>query len=204
LRSIDGYNRILLEDFAPCLDAQAKGYLERSVAAAGRMGRLIDDFLKLARIARAELRTRPVDLSALAREVCADQRERDPSRRVDCEIAPDLRGTGDPALLRIVLENLMGNAWKFTSRNSRARIEFGAREGAFFVRDDGAGFDMAFKDKLFKPFERLHAGQEFPGTGIGLATVRRIIERHGGRVWAESDVGKGATFWFTLGTGAAR
>lgn len=204
LRSIDGYNRILLEDFAPFLDAQAKGYLERSVAAAGRMGRLIDDFLKLARISRAELRSRQVDLSATAREVCLELRERDPSRRVDCEIAPDLRGAGDPALLRIVLENLMGNAWKFTSRKPRARIEFGAREGAFFVRDDGAGFDMTFKDKLFKPFERLHAGQEFPGTGIGLATVRRIIERHGGRVWAEGEVGQGATFWFTLGTGAAR
>ncbi|HEX7897258.1 MAG TPA: ATP-binding protein [Planctomycetota bacterium] len=204
LRSIDGYNRILLEECAPSLEPRAKDYLERSVAAAGRMGTLIDDFLKLARLARAEVRSRSLDLSAIATDVCAELRERDPGRDVTCAIAPGLRAAGDPALVRVVLENLMGNAWKFTSRNPKARIEFGAREGAFFVRDDGAGFDMAFRDKLFKPFERLHAGQDYAGTGIGLATVRRIVERHGGRVWAEGAVGKGATFYFTLGTGAGR
>ena len=204
LRSIDGYNRILLEECAKALDSRAKDYLERSVAAAGRMGRLIDDFLKLARLARAEVRTRSLELSSIAADVCAEMKERDPGRTVTCLITPRLRATGDPALLRVVLENLMGNAWKFTSRNPRALIEFGAEGAAFFVRDDGAGFDMAFKDKLFKPFERLHAGQDYAGTGIGLATVRRIVERHGGRVWAEGAVGKGATFYFTLGTGAAR
>ncbi len=204
LRSIDGYNRILLEEFATSLDPRAKDYLERSVTAAGRMGRLIDDFLKLARLSRAEVRARPLDLSALASDVCAELKEREPARTVTCVVTPGLGGTGDPALVRVVLENLMGNAWKFTSRNPSARIEFGAQGPAFFIRDDGAGFDMAFKDKLFKPFERLHAGQDYAGTGIGLATVRRIIERHGGRVWAEGEVGKGATFYFTLGPAAAR
>lgn len=204
LRSIDGYNRILLEDYAPALDPQARAYLERSVSAAGRMGRLIDDFLKLARISRAELRAAWLDLSALATDVCAEQRERDPSRVLTCGIQAGMRARGDPVLLRVVLENLMGNAWKFTARNPTAKIEVGELRGAFFVRDDGAGFDMAFKDKLFKPFERLHAGQEYSGTGIGLATVRRIIERHGGQVWAEGEPGKGATFWFTLGPGGTR
>ena len=198
LRSIDGYNRILLEEFGESFDPRARDFLDRSVAAAARMGRLIDDFLKLARLSRAEVRARPLDLTAMAGDVCAELKERDPGRDVVCEITPGLQGTGDPALVRVVLENLMGNAWKFTSRNPRAKIEFGGQGPAFFVRDDGAGFDMAFKDKLFKPFERLHAGQDYAGTGIGLATVRRIVERHGGRVWAEGRPDDGATFFVTL------
>jgi signal transduction histidine kinase len=204
LRSIDGYNRILLEDYAPELCPEARVYLERSVAAAGRMGRLIDDFLQLARISRAELSSRPVNLSELAREVCEELRERDPKRQIACEIEPNLKAEGDPALLRVVFQNLMDNAWKFTRRQARATVRVGRKDDAFYVSDDGAGFDMAYEHKLFRPFERLHAGQDYPGTGIGLATVRRVIERHGGRVWAVGEPGRGATFYFTLWTGAAR
>ncbi|HYF00178.1 MAG TPA: ATP-binding protein [Planctomycetota bacterium] len=203
LRSIDGYNRMLLEDYAPSLDAQAKEWLHRSIAAAGRMNKLIEDFLTLARVSRAELRKGPVDVSAMAAGVVEDLRRQDPSRDVDVVIAPGLRAEGDATQLSVVLENLLSNAWKFTGRKPKARIEVGSRtqdgQTVFFVADDGEGFDMAFANKLFRPFERLHSAKDFPGTGIGLATVKRIIERHGGRVWADALPGKGATFSFTLG-----
>ena len=167
------------------------------------MGELIDDLLKLSHASRTEMRRTEVDLTALAGEIAAELRRDDPARQGRWVIAPGLVATGDPQLLREVLENLLGNAWKFTGKRADPVIEFGVTNGeavrAFFVRDNGAGFDMAYAGKLFGAFQRLHATADFPGTGIGLATVQRIIHRHGGRVWAEGAVGQGATFYFTLG-----
>jgi light-regulated signal transduction histidine kinase (bacteriophytochrome) len=167
------------------------------------MAQLIDDLLALSRINRTELRHAPVDLSAIAREVAAELGEREPARGIAWEIAPGLVAHGDPHLLRIALGNLLENAWKFTRGRPRASIALGARDGGgervFFVRDDGVGFDMAYASKLFSPFQRLHPQAEFEGTGIGLVTVQRIVHRHGGRIWAESAVGRGATFLFTIG-----
>jgi light-regulated signal transduction histidine kinase (bacteriophytochrome) len=166
------------------------------------MSELIDDLLDLSRVTRANMRRTTVDLSALAREVAADLRREFPEHRARFVVADNVCAVGDPRLLRVALENLLGNAFKFTSKKPRARIEFGEtfRGGtrAFYVRDDGAGFDMAYAGKLFGAFQRLHGTSEFEGTGIGLATVQRIVRRHGGRVWAEGEVGKGATFFFTL------
>jgi light-regulated signal transduction histidine kinase (bacteriophytochrome) len=170
------------------------------------MGQIIDDLLQLSRLSRGELRSEPVDMTALAGEVDAALRAAQPEREVEFEAMPGLRATGDSRMLRLVLENLLGNAWKYTSRQPRARIGFGMENGAgepvFFVRDDGAGFDMAYADKLFGAFQRLHSASEFPGSGIGLATVARVVQRHGGRAWAEGAPGRGATFYFTLGKGA--
>jgi len=203
LRSIDGFSRILLERYLGQLDAAGQDYLTRVRNATLRMSRLIDDMLMLSRVGRAEMRRAPVNLSALAADVMDELRQRDPERQVQVAIQPDLEVTGDAGLLRIVLENLLGNAWKFTSHREEARIEVGAltRDGEriYYVRDNGAGFDMSYADKLFTPFQRLHSEEEFPGTGIGLAIVQRIITRHGGRVWAEGEEGKGATVYFTLG-----
>jgi light-regulated signal transduction histidine kinase (bacteriophytochrome) len=166
------------------------------------MGQLIDDLLKLSRLTRSEMRREPVNLSALAQAAAAELHQREPHRPVTLIIADGLTATGDLALLRIALENLLGNAWKFTSKHPHARIEFARVERAdrpvYFVRDDGAGFDMAYAGKLFGAFQRLHTRADFPGTGIGLATVQRIIHRHGGRIWAEGQPDKGATFYFTL------
>jgi light-regulated signal transduction histidine kinase (bacteriophytochrome) len=166
------------------------------------MGELTDALLHLSRTTRAELSSQAVDLSALADSITAELRRADPERIVDVVIAPETATTGDARLLRIVLENLLGNAWKFTSKCDHARIEFatvgGSGERTWFVRDNGVGFDMANAAKLFGPFQRFHKAQEFPGTGIGLATVQRIITRHGGRIWAESAPGQGATFYFTV------
>ena len=204
LRSIDGFSRILLEEYAEQLDETAQDYLRRIRAATQRMGELIDDLLDLSRVTRREMRHEDVDLSALATAVVG-RAAPGPARRAPSRSRsrPGLRGRGDSHLLRVLLENLLGNAWKFTSRQTPARIEFGAhREGdrlVYYVRDNGVGFDMAYADKLFGAFQRLHAATEFPGTGIGLATVERILHRHGGRVWAHSEVGQGATFFFTLG-----
>lgn len=202
LRSIDGFSKALLEDYAAKLDDEGRDDLRRVRAAAQRMGQLIDDLLKLSRVTRSEVRRAPVNLSALAGEILRSLAERDPARKVRVAIAPGLVVQGDGSLLQIALENLLGNAWKFTSRRAEASIEFGvtlADEPVFFVRDDGAGFDMAHAPNLFGPFQRLHTDSEFPGMGIGLAIVQRIVLRHGGRVWAEGVPDRGAVFSFTLG-----
>jgi len=251
LRSIDGFSQAVLEDYADRLDDQGRDYLNRVRAATQHMGRLIDDLIKLARVARAEMQREPVDLSALAGDVFAALQKSEPGRRVEYRIEPGLAAEGDARLLRVVLDNLLGNAWKFTGKQAHARIEFGVLQQAspgmdevdrvgnrrsaspgmdevdrvgnrrsaspgmdevdrvgnrrsetgapaYFVRDNGAGFDMTYAGKLFGAFQRLHTLSEFPGTGVGLATVQRIVHRHGGRVWAEGAVGKGATFYFTL------
>jgi light-regulated signal transduction histidine kinase (bacteriophytochrome) len=202
LRSINGFSQALLEDYADFLDDEGKMYLERMRAASQRMGELIQELLELSKVSRSEMNREPVDLSEIAQTVGAELQETQPERRVDFIITPRLDADCDAGLIRLVLENLLGNAWKFTGKKPLARIEFGAtkheEENVYFVRDNGAGFDMEFADKLFGAFQRLHSPDEFSGIGIGLATVKRIIHRHGGRVWAEGEVGKGATFYFTL------
>jgi PAS domain S-box-containing protein len=202
LRSIDGFSQVLLEDYADKIDAAGQDALKRVRAAAQRMAQLIDDMLKLSRVTRSEMRLETVDLSSMAHAVLDELQRTQPNRQVDCVIAEGIVAKGDTQLLRAVLENLLGNAWKFTGKQGYARIEFGRsqRDGetAYFVRDNGAGFDMAFVNKLFGAFQRLHTVEEFPGTGIGLATVQRVIHRHGGRVWAEGALTKGATFYFTI------
>ena len=204
LRSIDGFSRILLEDYADKLDAEGKHYLQTVRTASQRMAQLIDDMLQLSRITRSEMRLAPVDLSALARNLADELEKAEPERCVEFIIEPEVIAQADAHLMRVVLGNLFGNAWKFTSQQRAARIEFGrtTREGApaYFVRDNGVGFDMAYSHKLFGAFQRLHTTAEFPGTGIGLATVQRVIDRHGGQVWAEGEVGHGAAFYFTLPT----
>ncbi|MBI4615451.1 MAG: PAS domain S-box protein [Planctomycetes bacterium] len=203
IRSIDGFSQALLEDFGERLEDGAKGYLLRVRAASQRMGELIDDMLTLSRVTRQEMRRERVDLSGLARSIGEELRRAHPARNVELVVEDGLVSRGDSHLLRVVLENLLGNAWKFTSRKERARVEFGRNgEGEFFVRDDGAGFDMAYAGKLFGPFQRLHTSGEFPGTGIGLATVQRIALRHGGRVRAEGKPDEGATIYFSLGAHA--
>ena len=201
LRAIDGFSRILLQDLEHVLDAKGRDYLQRVCAGAQRMGELIDDLLELSRVGRAEIRKNRVNLSDLSREVIADLRKRS-ERQVDVTIEKELVADADPRLMRIALENLLGNSWKFTAAAVEARIEVGrnghAHAPVYFVRDNGAGFDMAYAEKLFRPFQRLHSEAEFTGTGIGLATVYRILDRHGGRIWAEGTVGSGATFYFTL------
>ena len=203
LRSIDGFSQILLEDYGTQLDAAGKNALERVRAATQRMGGLIDDLLKLSRVSRSEMRLETVDLSALAAAIARDL-GRAGERKVEIDITPRLVVQGDPRLLRVALENLLGNAWKYTGKRSDARIEFSATdqkgERVFYIRDNGAGFDMRYADKLFGAFQRLHGEAEFEGTGIGLATVQRIIRRHHGRIWAEGKVGEGATFYFTVGS----
>nr|MDQ5828085.1 PAS domain S-box protein [Chloroflexota bacterium] len=202
LRAIDGFSQILLEDYADELDEEGKSYLGRIRNASQRLGWLIDGLLDLSRMTRGEMRRERVDLSALAKAVAEDLRHDQPERQAEFVISEDLLVSGDPVLLRAVMENLLGNAWKFTKTRSRARIEFGVSEAdgtpAYFVRDNGIGFDMAYAGKLFGAFQRLHSSSEFEGTGIGLATVQRIIHRHGGRVWTKGEVGVGATFFFTL------
>jgi two-component system NtrC family sensor kinase len=205
LRSIEGFSRALLDDYAAILDDQGRDYLSRVRMAADRMGELIDDLLALSRVSSAGLHRAHTDLSAVARAVCTELQDREPQRRVDLGIQGDVMVDADGRLMRLLLDNLIGNAWKFTARVEGARVDFGAEDGGsgttYFVRDNGAGFDMAFADKLFAPFQRLHTHEEFPGTGIGLATVYRIVDRHGGRVWAEGAVGRGATIFFTLPAG---
>jgi signal transduction histidine kinase len=202
LRSVSGFSQAVLEDYGSRLDATGRQYLELASRAAQEMGQLIDDLLGLSRVSRVELARQPVELSALAASIVEELRREEPGRHVEVEIAPDLVAEGDPTLLRLALENLLRNAWKFTAHHPTARIRFGreASRGreAYFVADDGAGFDMAYADKLFQPFQRLHRTAEFPGTGIGLATVRRIVRRHGGDAWAEGAVEQGATVHFTL------
>ena len=202
LRSMDGFCQLLLEDYGDRLEDEARGYLGRVRAASQRMASLIDDLLTLSRITRTEMRRERVDLSQMAQSIVADLSAAHPHRDVSVKVTEDLEAYGDSRLLRIVLENLLGNAWKFTAKHPTANIELGvADEGGrrvFFVRDDGAGFDMTYSEKLFGPFQRLHGMSEFEGNGIGLATVQRIINRHGGRVRAEGEVERGACFSFSL------
>ncbi len=202
LHSIDGFSQALLDDHADRLDKAGQKHLVRLRAATARMGELIEDLLQLSRVTRAKMRRETVNLSALAESVVEDLRHAEPQRQVDVVIQPGLLAESDAKLLRIVLANLLANAWKFTGKQPAARIELGVLDGkegrAFFVRDNGAGFNMAYAGKLFGAFQRLHAESEFPGTGIGLATVQRIVHRHGGRIWAEGAVNRGATFYFTL------
>jgi signal transduction histidine kinase len=202
LRVIDGFSQALLEDCAGTLDAKSTDHLHRVRASAQRMGELIDDLLELSRVGRADLRRQHVDMSEIARTVVAELRQRDPDRQVEVDIEDALVADVDSRLMRVVLDNLLGNAWKFTANVAQPRVQVcrdPAPEGAvYFVRDNGAGFDIAYADKLFRPFQRLHRECEFPGTGIGLATIHRIIDRHGGRVWAEGAVGRGATIYFTV------
>jgi signal transduction histidine kinase len=207
LRSIDGFSQILQEDYEGVLDDEGLGYLGRVRAASGHMATLIDDLLDLSRVGRRPLRREPVDLTGLAEGIVEDLRVSEPEREVEFVAGEGIEAWGDISLLKVALENLLGNAWKFTAREPRARIEFGANRNpgpgflapVYYVRDSGAGFDQKYADKLFGAFQRLHGQDEFEGTGIGLATVARIVHRHGGRVWAEGEVGEGATFYFTLG-----
>jgi PAS domain S-box-containing protein len=202
LRGIDGFSMALLEDHSGQLDAQGKGYLNRIRQSAQFMAQLIENLLMLAQVTQSELRRERVDLSRLAQGAAARLQEAQPQRQAEIVIADGLLAHGDGRLLGIVFDNLVGNAWKFTAKRSKARIEFGRSQNdgqpAYFVSDDGAGFDMAHASKLFGVFQRLHTAGEFEGTGIGLATVQRIIRRHGGRIWAEGRVDRGATFYFTL------
>ena len=202
LRSIDGFSQALLEEYGNKLEDTGKTYLERIRKATRRMGILIDDMLKLSRVTRTAFRHEPVDLSQMIRTIAKANQQNNPDRAVEVIIQEGITVQGDPYLMQIVLVNLLDNAWKFTSRTAHPRIEFGKTikggETIYFIRDNGVGFDMTYVGKLFGAFQRLHTSHEFTGTGIGLATVQRIIYRHGGRVWAEGEIGKGATFYFTL------
>jgi signal transduction histidine kinase len=207
LRAIDGFSQILQEDYEHALDDEGRDYLGRVRVASRHMATLIDDLLELSRVGRRPLRREPVDLARLATRIIEELRASQQGREVEFVAGEDIMAWGDASLLKVALENLLGNAWKFTAREQAARIEFGAdREPGpgllppvYYVRDNGAGFDQMYADKLFGAFQRLHGQDEFEGTGIGLATVARIVHRHGGRVWAEGTVGEGATFYFTLG-----
>lgn len=202
LRGIEGFSQALQEDYERQLDTTAQDYLRRIRVATHRMGELIDDLLDLARVTRAEMHRESIDLTRLAHEVAQELRSIEPQRTVALKIADGLQAHGDSRLVRVALQNLIGNAWKFTSKREQAEIEFGEKttngDRAYFVRDNGAGFDPSYASRLFGAFQRLHAVNEFPGTGIGLATVQRIIHRHGGAVWAEGFVNRGATIYFTL------
>jgi light-regulated signal transduction histidine kinase (bacteriophytochrome) len=216
LRSIDGFSLAVLQDNTDRLDAQSVRNLQRVQSSTQRMGLMIDGLLALSRVTQKGIQLEEVDLSQAAEAIAQDLRQRQPDRAVEFVIAKDIVTQGDAVLLRIVMQNLLDNAWKYTSKNPTARIEFGTVDisnvstcpfksdmekrnaKVFFVRDDGAGFDMQYANKLFGAFQRLHTEKEFTGTGIGLATVQRIIHRHGGKVWAESEVGKGSVFYFAL------
>ena len=203
LRALSGYGEMLTEDYGDSLGETGRGYVERIQAASQRMGALIDDLLALAQISRAEISLGPVDLSAEVAAIAGELQAGEPDRRVRFAIQDGVWANADRTLIRTVLQNLVENAWKYTGKRDAATIEFGATAAedarvCCYVRDNGAGFDPAFADKLFQPFQRLHSVAEFPGTGIGLASVRRIVERHGGRVWAEGAADRGATFYFTL------
>ncbi len=202
LRSIDGFCQLLLEDYTGDLDSKGQDYLRRVCESAQRMGELIDDLLLLSQVARAGLKRDLIDLSSIARAVFEELKKRDPERQVEFRVAEQLLAEADSRLLRVAFDNLLGNAWKFTAKVPEARIEIDAEQkpggAVFFVRDNGAGFDMSYAENLFHPFQRLHTESDFPGTGIGLATVHRIIDRHGGRIWAEGAVDQGATFYFTI------
>src|SRR5262249_40249200 len=202
LRSIDGFSKALLEDYADKLDNPGRNYLERVRSATQNMAQLIDDLLELSRVTRAEMRREKVDLSSIAISVLTELQRLEPMREVKVHVEQGLIAVADHRLMRVVLQNLLSNSWKFTSKRKSQEIQFGAASNnghiVYQVKDNGAGFDMAYSGKLFGPFQRLHSAKEFPGTGIGLATVQRIINRHGGKVWAEGSIDNGATFYFTL------
>jgi signal transduction histidine kinase len=206
LRAIDGFGQALLEDFPDDVPEEAKRYLTRIRNSTLRMGQLIEDLLNLSRVSRGALERSAVDLGELAQQVANELALHYPAHPVALSVWPDMMTRADPRLLRAALENLLGNAWKFTANVSEPRVEVGVlRDGGkevFYVRDNGAGFSMDYAGKLFTPFQRLHSAAEFSGTGIGLATVQRIVVRHGGRIWADAKVGKGAAFYFTLGADA--
>jgi PAS domain S-box len=202
LRAMKSFSSILLEDYSDTLDAVGKDLLIRIKSAANKMDGLIDDMLSLSKISRQEMNPQEIDMSAIAGVVVNELRQAEPERKVDVVIAQELKATGDARLIHIALSNLFGNAWKYTNKTPAAKIEFGAMEKSgkkvYFIRDNGVGFDMAQSHRLFTPFLRLHSESEFPGTGIGLAIVNRVIQRHGGCIWGKSEIGKGATFYFTL------
>ena len=203
LRALSGFSTALLEEYGQVLGEDGRGYAGRIQAASDQMAELIDDMLQISRISRAELDLRQVDLGAEVAEIVQRLQRDEPARRVDFTIQRPVQAQADLTLIRTVLQNLLDNAWKFTSRRDNASIEFGATstldaQVCCYVRDNGAGFDPTYMDKLFIPFQRLHTTREFPGTGVGLASARQIVERHGGRMWAEGAVGEGATFYFTL------
>jgi light-regulated signal transduction histidine kinase (bacteriophytochrome) len=203
IRVIEGFTRIVREDYGHLLDRVGNDHLDRVLGAAARMNHMIDALLALARLSSQPLARQRVDLSRLAQHVLDDLCKHTPQRRIEWRVMPELSTQGDPTLLRLVLENLLGNAWKYSARRDVAQIEFGcAPQGdrqVYFISDNGAGFDMRFADRLFGPFQRLHSAAEFQGTGVGLASVQRIVRRHGGEIWAEAEVDRGATFYFTLG-----
>lgn len=203
LRAIDGFSKIVLSDNADKLDADSVDYLRRVRAASQRLGHIIDDLLELSQVSRTELHRESVDLAHIVQQIARELRERHPGRDVRLTAPAQLKAQADPYLMRILLDNLIGNAWKYTGKAAQAKIEMGmtgqGSESVFFVRDNGSGFDMAHAGKLFQPFQRLHRSEEFDGTGIGLSIVQRIVARHEGRVWAEAKKGEGATFFFTLG-----
>jgi signal transduction histidine kinase len=201
LRTIRGFSEVLMEQYKPQLDARGQDYLRRTCDAGLQMDKLIEDLLKLSRVARNEIQHADINLSAIAQDIALDLTKSEPNRTVEFVISPGITAKGDERLLRLVIDNLVRNAWKFTKKQPQARIEFGRMNGdtsAFFVRDNGVGFDMAYAGKLFGVFQRLHSGSEFAGSGVGLAIVQRVINRHGGRVWADAKVNSGATFYFTL------
>ncbi len=202
LRAVDGFSQELLGSYADHLEEQGQHYLRRIRAGVQKMGRLIDDLLKLSRLSRTEMSRETVDLSALAESIADNLQSESPDRKIAFHVEPGLEAHGDPELLQVALENLLGNAWKFTSPRSEAEIVLGVERqnthSLFFVRDNGVGFDPRYRHKLFGAFQRLHSEQEFAGTGIGLATVQRIMHRHGGEIWAEGAVNQGAKFYFTI------
>jgi signal transduction histidine kinase len=198
LRAIKGFSQILLEDYAGAL-AEGRPHLDRISGAATRMNDLIDDLLQLSKMARGALVRGAFDVAQLSREIIDELRQAEPARRIEIVVPAELPAQGDARLVRVLLENLLRNAWKFTSKRDVAQIEVGLRDAAWFVRDNGAGFDVQRASKLFQPFQRMHTAAEFEGSGIGLATAQRIVRRHGGRIWADSAPNEGATFFFTLG-----
>jgi len=207
LRGIEGFSLALLEDYGDKLDETGMDYLDRIRQGCIRMGRLIDDLLKLSRITRSEIQLKPVDLGGMALQVIEELRRHEPERQVTVRIEEGLTAVADQTLIRTVLENLLGNAWKFTQKTEQALIEFGALRGegdpVFYIRDNGAGFNMEYENRLFGAFQRLHRSDEFEGTGIGLASAQRVLLLHGGRIWAEGEEGKGAVFYFTFGESEA-
>jgi light-regulated signal transduction histidine kinase (bacteriophytochrome) len=203
LRSLDGFSKLLIEDAGDKLNGVEQDYLQRICKAAQRMGQIIDDLLQLSRINRVSFTPRQVNLSNLVKSSFDKLRETEPARKVEIDIEPDIQVRGDASLLDIALQNLVNNSWKYTSKKHHPKIRFGTTtvdgERAYYIKDNGVGFDTRYSEKLFGPFQRLHGIDEFPGTGIGLATVKRIVNRHGGQVWANSKVNKGTTLYFTLG-----